>query len=403
MTALDTLVRDAARGDRDAFADLVQRTQTLVCSIAMAILRDVEASQDVAQDVFLSAWRDLRRLREPASFLPWLRQMTRNRAHHVLRSRVRERRVISDADADVLLEAAATETSAAVALIAREDRARLAEAIDALPDEAREVVTLFYREGRSVRQVADLLGMREDAVKQRLSRARQRLRESLLEEVGETLRATAPGAALTVAVMATTIAAPSTAAAAGTAAGAAAGAAAAAAMKNAAGAAGGAGLFGSNVEATGATGAAGVGVLAKIASVFLGISGGAIFGVAGVLIGLRPMHKRARDAEEADQLRRFSVVALGTVLAAIAGFAIDAWITPRQAWLAILVFALFAIAITVEYIIWLPRITARRLALERLEDPDAARRQRIERIRCWIGYGVGILTGSAGLIWGLLH
>jgi RNA polymerase sigma factor (sigma-70 family) len=88
---LDSLVRAAAGGDRDAFADVVDRTRTLVCSIAMAILRDVEASQDVAQDVFLSAWRDLRKLREPASFLPWLRQMTRNRAHHVLRSRGRPR------------------------------------------------------------------------------------------------------------------------------------------------------------------------------------------------------------------------------------------------------------------------------------------------------------------------
>jgi DNA-directed RNA polymerase specialized sigma24 family protein len=62
MTAvpLDTLVRAAAGGDREAFASIVDRTRTLVCSIAMAILRDVEASQDVAQDVFLSAWRDLR-------------------------------------------------------------------------------------------------------------------------------------------------------------------------------------------------------------------------------------------------------------------------------------------------------------------------------------------------------
>lgn len=158
MTAipLDALVRAAAGGDGDAFADLVDRTRTLVCSIAMAILRDVEASQDVAQDVFLSAWRDLRKLREPASFLPWLRQMTRNRAHHVLRSRVRERRVLSDADA--LLDVATDHATPATDLIAREDRLRLAEAIDLLPDEAREVVTLFpgRREEAACHQVVAL-------------------------------------------------------------------------------------------------------------------------------------------------------------------------------------------------------------------------------------------------------
>ena len=76
-------------------------------------------------------------------------------------------------------------------------------------------MTLYYREGQSARQVAMLLGMREDTVKQRLSRARQRLRASLLDEVGETLRTTAPGAAFTAGVMTLTMAAPSTSAAAG--------------------------------------------------------------------------------------------------------------------------------------------------------------------------------------------
>ena len=75
--ALDDLVSAAAGGDRDAFARLVDETRGLVASIALAILRDVDVSRDVAQDVLLVAWRDLRKLREPASFLPWLRQITR--------------------------------------------------------------------------------------------------------------------------------------------------------------------------------------------------------------------------------------------------------------------------------------------------------------------------------------
>jgi hypothetical protein len=50
----------------------------------------------------------------------------------------------------------------------------VAEVIDSLPDESRAVIALFYNEGRSVRQVSDLLGIREDAVKKRLLRARDR-------------------------------------------------------------------------------------------------------------------------------------------------------------------------------------------------------------------------------------
>jgi hypothetical protein len=86
-------------------------------------------------------------------------------------------------------------------LLAEEERRLLAEAMGELPDETREVVALFYSEGRSVRQVADLLGMREDAVKQRLARARARLREAMMERLGRTLQRTAPGAAFTAAVL----------------------------------------------------------------------------------------------------------------------------------------------------------------------------------------------------------
>src|SRR4051794_26360974 len=89
--ALEPHVLAAAEGDREAFARLVDATGSLVCSIAVAILRDVEMSRDVAQDVFLAAWQNLRKLRNPASFLPWLRQMTRNQAHQALRGKVRLR------------------------------------------------------------------------------------------------------------------------------------------------------------------------------------------------------------------------------------------------------------------------------------------------------------------------
>src|SRR5262245_28673542 len=91
MIQLEPLVVAAASGDADAFGRIVGATSGMVASIALAIVRDVELSQEVAQDVFLSAWRDLRKLRNAASFLPWLRQMTRNRAHHALRSRIRSR------------------------------------------------------------------------------------------------------------------------------------------------------------------------------------------------------------------------------------------------------------------------------------------------------------------------
>src|SRR5262249_25278371 len=148
---LEPLVVAATAGDREAFGQLVTATSNVVSSISLAILRDLDMSRDVAQDVFLAAWRDLRKLRNPASFLPWLRQLTRNRAHHVLRSHVRSRRHEADSVTDAFLDAINDPRPDATAqMVAREEAVALARALDALPDDTREVLTLFYREGQSV-------------------------------------------------------------------------------------------------------------------------------------------------------------------------------------------------------------------------------------------------------------
>lgn len=170
---LEPDVAAAAKGDSNAFARLVDETKNTVTSIGFAILRDADLTQDVAQEVYLAAWRNLGKLRDATSFVPWLRQTTRNRAHHALRGRVRRaRRITADQTGSLLAAAADPRPDAMDAIVAAEERAAVARAVDGLPVGAREVVILFYREGESVRQVAELLDLSEAAVKQRLSRAR---------------------------------------------------------------------------------------------------------------------------------------------------------------------------------------------------------------------------------------
>ena len=192
----------AARGDRDAFAALVNETRSVVSAIALSIVRDAELSRDIAQDVFLSAWRDLGELRDPNSFLPWLRQLTRHRAYHVLRTERRRGRRITADDTDVLMARAVDPAPHAGAqMLADEERQLLATVLDELPDETREVVILYYREGESTAQVARLLGISEANVRQRLTRARARLRSNLLDRFGMAARHSAPDAAFTAAIL----------------------------------------------------------------------------------------------------------------------------------------------------------------------------------------------------------
>ena len=76
----------AQRGDRDAYGRIVLACQNAVTAIALAITRDVQASEDIAQEAFLKAWKHLGSLKNPDSLLPWLRQITRNLARDHLRS-----------------------------------------------------------------------------------------------------------------------------------------------------------------------------------------------------------------------------------------------------------------------------------------------------------------------------
>ncbi|MDQ3282352.1 MAG: sigma-70 family RNA polymerase sigma factor, partial [Acidobacteriota bacterium] len=63
MSTFDSDVSQAMRGDADAYRRVVEQSAATVCSIALAIVRNVPASEDVAQEVFLAVWTGLRKLR----------------------------------------------------------------------------------------------------------------------------------------------------------------------------------------------------------------------------------------------------------------------------------------------------------------------------------------------------
>src|SRR3954447_25368145 len=81
------LVVAAQRGDKRAFVEIVARHQAMVCGIALGILADFAASEDVGQEAFLTAWRKIHELREPTRLRAWLAQIARNAALGQLRSR----------------------------------------------------------------------------------------------------------------------------------------------------------------------------------------------------------------------------------------------------------------------------------------------------------------------------
>ncbi len=182
----------AMEGDNNAFTRLIQATRNTISSIALAIVKDLDASEEVAQQVYIQCWQKLNTLKSPSSFLPWLRQSTRYAAFNYLRDNCIDDRVGGD-EAEQLFSQFCLDDGDSETVLSRSQQAQiLARVIDDLPEETREIVLLYYREEQSSAQVAELLSISDASVRQQLSRARQTLKGRLLDKSGALILSTAP-------------------------------------------------------------------------------------------------------------------------------------------------------------------------------------------------------------------
>jgi RNA polymerase sigma factor (sigma-70 family) len=195
------LVTQSLAGSREAFAQIVGRYQSLICSLTYSATGSLTQSEDLAQETFLAAWKQLAGLREPEKLRNWLCVISRNLAYDAL---TRQRREPSHAAAslDSAHESPAPEPLPAEQAMSREEQEILWRSIERIPEIYREPLVLFYREHQSVEAVARNLELTEDAVKQRLSRGRKLLHEQVLAFVEGALERTNPGKAFTIAVLA---------------------------------------------------------------------------------------------------------------------------------------------------------------------------------------------------------
>ena len=198
------LVEASLRGEHEAFGHLVARYQDVVCAVSYSSTGDQGLSEDVAQETFIAAWRQLDRLRNSARLRPWLCGIARNLAR-IARKRKR-REPLVEAGEQIAPDPNPFD------LAARGDVERVVrDALARIPDAYREVLVLYYREDQSIREVAETLGLSEAAVMQRLSRGRRYLADSVSDLVERSLRSDRRRRDLVAAVLAsiTVIAIPS--------------------------------------------------------------------------------------------------------------------------------------------------------------------------------------------------
>ncbi len=170
------VVRRARGGDGDAFGAIVETYRDRLFGLALGIVRNTAAAEDIVQEAFVKAYRNLRRFRGDSSVYTWLYRIAVNTAHNHLRRERRAGRVDFEEVAPVI---AAKDPNPA-------DRAadsELGEAIDGaiqrLPRRQREVFILHYFERMTHREIAEALGVTEGAVKASFFHAIRKLKGAL--------------------------------------------------------------------------------------------------------------------------------------------------------------------------------------------------------------------------------
>ncbi|HET9624320.1 MAG TPA: sigma-70 family RNA polymerase sigma factor [Kofleriaceae bacterium] len=177
------LVAAAQAGDARAFEALVARYRKRIFALALHITGSASEADDIAQDVFLKAFRALPQFEGRSQFFTWVYRMTVNRSLNVRRDRARR-------DEDVVLDDPRLELAIAVDARSnpgreaelRQSYARLLRALDGLPAEMRTTVILVSLQGMAHGEAAVIQKVSEGTIAWRMHEARRRLHEATAPE-----------------------------------------------------------------------------------------------------------------------------------------------------------------------------------------------------------------------------
>ena len=187
------------RGDREAFGEIVRRNQNLVSAITYSITGNVQESEDLAQETFITAWQRLGELRDVEKLPAWLCGIARNLANNYLRRTKTERQARTET---ALENVAATPCCDETEAESEEQIALLWATLKEIPMQFREPLIMYYRQNQSVADIAAALELTEDNVRQRIARGRTFLKKEVERRVEQTLWRIKPGEHFTVAVLA---------------------------------------------------------------------------------------------------------------------------------------------------------------------------------------------------------
>lgn len=188
IAQLDTeIISRVLRGEKALFAELVKKYQNFVFTIAGRYASNREDAEEIAQDVFVKAYKNLADFRGDAKFSTWLYTITSTTCISFLR---KKKLAVHSLDQEHVFELAdAQDSSFRANQVEQKSRITMVnQAIQLLSPDDAKVITLFYKGEQSLEEIGLIMGIDPNTVKVKLHRARQRLRNKMEEYFSEEVK-----------------------------------------------------------------------------------------------------------------------------------------------------------------------------------------------------------------------
>ena len=181
------LIEAVLQGNQPAFQRLVAQYQYFVFTIALRIVKSREEAEEVAQDVFLKVYKTLGQFEKKSKFSTWLYTV----AWRTAIDRARHKQILTDSidDEEGAFGQIATPDETPLQAVQHSDlQQQLQQAIQQLRPDDAALITLYYLNEKSVKEIADITGLTETNIKTKLYRTRELLREYLDTQLREEIK-----------------------------------------------------------------------------------------------------------------------------------------------------------------------------------------------------------------------
>jgi len=181
------LISQVVAGNSAAYATLVDRYQGFVFTIVLRYIKSREDAEEVSQDIFVKAYRNLSDFKGASKFSTWLYTVTTTTCISFLRKKKLE---VHSLDHEKVFAAADNIDSGMSAnQVEAKSRSQMVnEAIKLLSPDDAQIITLFYKGEQSLEEIAAILGKETNAVKVQLHRARGRLKEKMQKHFSQEVK-----------------------------------------------------------------------------------------------------------------------------------------------------------------------------------------------------------------------